>query len=141
MSDAIKGFRGEYAWLSNFYPVPHLVYGYPTVEHYFQAMKTTDQEERHQIRIAGTPAQAKRLGRRVHLRPGWNAMRLEIMRVGLEAKFAPETELREWLLATGDRYLEETNTWNDTYWGFSNGRGLNHLGRLLMEIREKIQRR
>ena len=37
---------------------------------------------------------------------------------------------------TGDGYLEETNTWGDTYWGYTNGRGRNFLGRLIARIRD-----
>ena len=40
----ILEFKGEYAFLSNFYPSTFILDGkiYPTVEHYFQAQKTTN---------------------------------------------------------------------------------------------------
>lgn len=31
------------------------------------------------------------------------------------------------------------NYWKDTYWGVCNGVGENHLGKLLMKIREKLK--
>ena len=57
----------------------------------------------------------------------------------LYRKFAIPS-LREKLLATGDAYLEEGNNWGDTIWGTVNGRGQNHLGRLLMEVRDAIRK-
>ena len=42
------------------------------------------------------------------------------------------------LLKTGNQELVEGNTWNDTYWGRCKGRGSNHLGKILMRIREEI---
>ena len=44
------------------------------------------------------------------------------------------------LLGTGDTYLEEGNTWNDTFWGVCNGVGENNLGRILMEVREELRK-
>lgn len=51
-------------------------------------------------------------------------------------KFARNKELRDKLLFTNDKYLEETNDWNDKYWGICNGIGENNLGKILMGIRE-----
>lgn len=47
----ITEFDGKYAFLSNFYHAPFTYDGieYPTNEHFFQAMKTLDQEERKKI--------------------------------------------------------------------------------------------
>lgn len=44
-------FDKRYSFLSNFYPTPITDNGiiYPTNEHFFQAMKTTDVEERKKI--------------------------------------------------------------------------------------------
>jgi hypothetical protein len=56
------------------------------------------------------------------------------MRELITLKFA-DKELRKKLLATGESYLEETNTWRDTFWGVCNGVGENWLGKLLMEER------
>ena len=49
----IDKFDGEYAFLSNFYDSPLPTAGgtivYPTVEHYFQAMKTENPKEREKL--------------------------------------------------------------------------------------------
>jgi ribA/ribD-fused uncharacterized protein len=71
-------------------------------------------------------------------RADWEAVKLEVMKEILRLKFS-EPSLREALLATGDAPLIEANTWNDTFWGVCRGRGQNHLGRLLEEVREEIR--
>ena len=37
--------------------------------------------------------------------------------------------------------LEEGNTWHDTFWGVDakTGEGQNHLGKILMKIREELK--
>ena len=129
----ISCFDGEFAFLSNFYPSPitdgNLIF--PTVEHYFQAAKTTNMEEYKAIAAADTPGQAKRLGRKVTLRPDWEEVKDQVMLEALRKKLM--------LLATGEEYLIEGNTWGDKYWGVCGGIGLNHLGKLLMQIREEVR--
>lgn len=137
----IGTFDGEYAFLSNFYPssiTDEDYITYPTVEHYFQAMKTLDTGVRFYIAIQATPGQAKRLGRRLDLRPDWEFIKDSIMEKALRMKFS-NPKLRKALLNTGDEYLEEGNTWGDQYWGVCNGVGKNKLGKLLMKIRQEIK--
>ena len=77
----IDRFEGEYAFLSNFYESP-IFYKrrlYMTAEHLFQCCKTPNPDEREAIRSAPTPGQAKRLGRKVTLRPDWNQIKLKAM--------------------------------------------------------------
>lgn len=136
----IDSFRGRYGFLSNFYrharPI-RLLDGSEcfTVEHAFQAMKTHDPGERRRIVAAKTPGKAKALGRRATLRPDWDREKLGIMREVLRLKFQNNPELKDKLLETGDAELIEGNTWGDTFWGVCRGRGENHLGKLLMELR------
>lgn len=54
-------------------------------------------------------------------------------------KFSQNKDLKKMLLDTGDSYLEETNTWGDTYWGVCNGVGKNHLGDILMDTRTTLR--
>ncbi len=137
----IESFFGRYRFLSNFYPCEMDVAGvrYPTLEHAFQAEKTTNMTEREVIRNAKTPGQAKALGRRVTLRGNWNEIRVDVMRELLGIKFSDKV-LRAELLATKDAELVEGNTWGDVFWGVCKGRGENMLGKLLMEIRTQISR-
>lgn len=136
----IDRFDGKYAFLSNFYSSPITIRGkvYPTVEHAFQAWKTKDLVEREKIRLAATPGIAKRMGRRVQLRYDWEVIKLDLMLWLLQRKFRDST-LASMLLETGDNELVEGNYWKDTFWGVCNGIGQNHLGRLLMQVREEIR--
>ena len=139
--ERIDQFRGEHAFLSNFHRHPLHWDGrtWPTAEAAFQAAKTHDARERERIRTAPSPAQAKRLGRRVDLRPDWERVKDDVMHAILQAKFAAP-QLRAALVATGDAELIEGNHWGDVYWGRVDGRGRNQLGRTLMRIRADIRR-
>ncbi len=136
----IDNFGGKYSFLSNFYPsqVEWEDDLYPTVEHAFQAAKTGDPVERAYVREADTPGKAKRRGRKVTLREDWHTYRLVVMEQLLRDKFTRHPELGKKLLATVPAQLVEGNTWKDMYWGVYKGRGQNHLGRLLMQVREDI---
>lgn len=141
MSGRIDRFDREHAFLSNFHPSP--VRGpmgllFPTVEHAFQASKTRSAIEVERIQDAPTPGRAKRLGRRVALREDWEETRLDVMEELVWRKFVI-TDLRAKLLATGDAELVEGNGWGDTFWGVCAGVGENHLGRILMRVRERIR--
>lgn len=143
MRDPITRFREEYFFLSNFYHVFISLGGriYPSVEHAYQASKTFHPLERIAILEAKTAPQAKRLGKHLaHMRSDWDNVKLKVMRELLEQKFSTEHKtLREKLIATGDAEIVEGNNWGDTFWGVCGGEGENHLGRMLMEIRDSIR--
>ena len=143
----ITSFRGEYRWLSNFWPCTIRMSGedYPSAEHAFQAAKTLSPEMRKAIRTCVTPGQAKRMGRNVTLRDDWQSIKLDVMFAINEYKYSHYPQLMDKLLATGDEQLIEGNTWGDRYWGCtSDGNGgwvgENNLGIILMAIRQKIRR-
>lgn len=139
----IDRFEGDYAYLSNFYPLatPLRMSGiaFPTVEHAFQAAKTLDDDARQNIAAATTPGWAKHLGRRVGLRHDWEQIKLEVMRSCVEAKFR-DPWLSKRLIATDPHPLLEGNTWGDRFWGVDarTGAGFNHLGRILMDVRAAL---
>lgn len=137
--EEIKGFVGEFEFLSNFAksPISWNDMTYPTVEHAFQASKTKDIEEKRKICALPTPGKAKRAGRQVHLRPDWETIKIDTMTELVRRKFAIP-EFHQKLLETGDAYLEETNDWGDKFWGVD-GVGENHLGKILMDIRDEIR--
>lgn len=139
---AIIAFAGAYRFLSNFYPV-HIVLddeSYASVEHAYQAAKTRDPEARAKIRRARSAGAAKHLGRRVPMRPDWEAVKIEVMKRLVRQKFRCDAELARALLATGDAELVEGNYWNDTFWGQCPvGNGFNHLGKILMEVRAELR--
>ncbi len=136
----ISSFTGDYRFLSNFSPSWVMYDGdmYPTVEHAFQAAKTSNGLQRASIRHAESPGLAKRMGRRVVLRPGWDAARLDVMHLLLWQKFV-QPSLRTALLATRPHVLIEGNDWGDVFWGQSPvGSGENRLGVALMQIRHAL---
>lgn len=145
----IDRFVGEFRFLSNFCLVEVRLRdegdrsrAYDTVEHAFQAAKTLDPHERDMIQGVATPGRAKRIGRALRLRPAWDDIKLNVMRDLLWYKFTEHPEFRARLLATEDAELVEGNTWGDVFWGvdLKTGRGENHLGKLLMETRDKIRK-
>lgn len=135
-SPPITSFRGSNAYLSNMYDTPVELDGitYKNAEAAFQSLKLEDIDARKQFsELSGK--QAKALGRKVNLRPDWDTYRLEAMEKVLRAKFEQNPDLFEKLKNTGNVPITETNTWNDTFWGVSNGKGENHLGKLLEKVR------
>jgi len=113
---------------------------YPTVEHAYQAAKTLDQKARERIRLLPTAGKAKAAGKRLKIRPDWEAIKVDVMRGLLRQKFRPDTFLARVLLETGERELIEVNTWGDRFWGeCPRGVGENQLGKLLMEIRGELR--
>lgn len=139
--EKIDSFNGEYYFLSNYYHSPIVFEGihYPTVEHAFQAAKTLNNNKRLEIARMRTPGDAKKAGRTVSLRPDWEKIKFDVMKKCVTSKFE-DYNLRNKLLATGDAELIEGNWWNDTTWGVCNGVGQNHLGKILMEVRDEIRR-
>lgn len=138
----INCFKDEYFFLSNFYEsyttINHIVY--PTIEHFFQAQKAMNIEERKAIIEASSPNIAKAIGRKVQLRPHWEEIKDQVMYDGVKAKFSKNPILKEKLLATGDAELIEGNWWNDTYWGVCKGVGYNKLGQILMRVRDELNK-
>ena len=137
----INRFKGEYFFLCNFYEIPVSYNGltYQNNEAAFQAQKTLSQE----LRIHFTtlkPDAAKKLGRNVSLRSDWEEVKDQVMYEICLAKFTQHPDLMHRLLLTGNRPLEEGNTWNDQEWGTVNGVGQNKLGNILMKIREEFYR-
>ena len=135
--DAIEFYsgRGPCRWLSNFHRHAMEIDGWlwSTVEHFYQAAKTLDKEEKEGIWEAPTPSEAKRRGGIATLRPDWEQFKEEVMLTALRAKFS-DPDLRLKLLDTGDSRLEEASP-TDMYWG---NKGKNRLGILLMQVREEL---
>jgi ribA/ribD-fused uncharacterized protein len=142
-------FVDEYAFLSNFYPAIIIFEGimYQTLEHAFVASKTFDKAFRK--KISKLPAKdaglAKSMGRKCKLRSGWDEIKIRMMKDFLTQKFNQEP-FRTKLLETGEQELIEGNYWHDNFWGDcicekcdEHIPGENHLGKLLMEIRQKLK--
>lgn len=132
-------FAGEYRFLSNFWPcfIEYQGLTYPSVENAYQAAKMFDIEDR--VKFTNIKAsEAKRLGKVLPMREDWDSTKRVVMFELVWQKFSKNVDLKAALLATGLRELQEGNWWGDTYWGTVNGKGDNHLGKILMRVREDL---
>lgn len=137
----INEFKGKYRWLSNFEEAPFTYKGilWKTSEHAYQAMKCSHTPEFLNILNAETPRQARKLGQSVKMSSLFDSYKLYYMYSINFCKFEQNPHLREKLLETGDQELIEGNDWGDNFWGDCTGYGDNHLGRILMRIREEFK--
>lgn len=140
MNEPITKFDGKYKFLSNFYPSNVVLDGmhYSSIEHAYQASKSTSKIIRDAIRASPTPGKAKRAGQKVQIRPDWEQVKLSVMEDLVNQKFQQE-QLKSMLLETGAAHLEEGNFWQDIFWGTCNGVGQNHLGKILMKVRDELK--
>jgi ribA/ribD-fused uncharacterized protein len=113
---------------------------WPSVEHYYQAMKFPELPEfQEQIRVAPTAAAASKLGKAKDpskpIRADWNEQREAIMRRAVNAKFDQNPALKEKLLNTHPRPLVFADA-NDAFYGYGRTQmGQNKLGQMLMMYR------
>ena len=142
MKMIIRRFRLEYDYLSNYYPACVRVDGleYLSSEAAFQAAKCAKAEDR--LRFAELNSNdSKRLGRNIPVRPDWENVRIGEMEKVVRAKFIQNPHLARFLVETEDAELIEGNSWHDTFWGvdLKTGEGENHLGKILMALREDFR--
>lgn len=142
----IYGFFGPFRFLSNFHVVdiPYKGLVYPSTEAAYMSAKTTDSSIHKLLTQARNPSDARKIGKTLVLREGWDDMRLEAMEEVNRIKYSQtdyfdSMELRDMLKATAPAVLVEANWWNDTFWGECNGIGENNLGKTLMRIRDELR--
>jgi ribA/ribD-fused uncharacterized protein len=142
--------------LSQWWESPFEVDGqvYATAEHWMmwsKAMLFGDTETAARVLTAGHPNEAKNLGRLVRSfdETVWKRERFAIVVAGSVAKFSQHTDLKTFLLGTGDRVLVEASP-VDRIWGIGlaaddpkatqpeRWRGLNLLGFALMQARSAL---
>ncbi|MFG2091426.1 MULTISPECIES: NADAR family protein [unclassified Spirillospora] len=143
-------------YLSQWWPSPFIVEGvtYATAEHFMMAEKARlfgDEETAAAIIAAPHPGRAKDLGRSIRNfdEQTWQDHRVAIVARGSEAKFAQNTDLRDYLLGTRNRVLVEASPL-DRIWGIgltvddpraedvTAWRGQNLLGFALMTTRDTL---
>lgn len=135
-----------YYEFTNFYASPINIDGktWPTSEHYFQAQKyPTNAGLQERIRKAASPREAFNITRepandRFKDR-NWDTNKYNVMLKAIRAKFS-QPQLKNILLATGNAVLVENAGANDAVWGAgADYMGTNHLGRILMHVREELR--
>lgn len=153
-----------HGYCSTFTPHPIIIddIKYQTVHHYYQSQKFTNKDYVELIKNSYSPKIAKILGSqeieeepkwrkdlnpfikksiydKIKIREDWETVKLDIMYKALYAKFIQYQDLKEKLLSTGDLMLIE-NSPKDSYWGIGKNKdGQNHLGKLLMKLRDEIK--
>ncbi|KAI9057682.1 DUF1768-domain-containing protein, partial [Trametes sanguinea] len=136
--------KNEYAGL--LHTSPHKVFydhkGYPTALHLLEALRFLPSYPDHaeQVRRCGTPEEASAIASNWrHLwKPDWEAQLENVLDEVMYHKFMQNQRLRSLLLQTGDRDLIFAD--QDQFWGEGAlGQGLNHLGRSLMRVRDRLR--
>jgi ribA/ribD-fused uncharacterized protein len=136
-----------YGAFSNLFRRPIFFEGreYPTAEHAYQAGKARKEAVREWILSAPSPSLVAMAAHGLYtwdIVPNWTEIKFDRMRSVLRSKFSQHEDLRALLLETGDARLVEvgrTNNAVNRIWGEVNGKGLNMLGVILMEIRGELQ--
>lgn len=112
-----------------------------TCEHYVQAKSLRSAKHAGKVASASSGAQAYSYGK------AWYRPKIEdykttapvLMKRALYTKVQMYEEVREALLASDDKLIVETSQY-DYFWGIGRDqRGLNHIGKAWMDIREKLR--
>ena len=117
---------------------------FESTEHAYMAWKTIDLKERDKI-ASFTAEKAKEYTHKEDfiLRPDYSDEgRIDTMRTVVEQKFSKRNpELRQMLLETKEASIIEGNIWGDDFFGLdlTTGQGANHLGQILMYVRDRIR--
>jgi hypothetical protein len=142
MTDVVE-FQGDYRWLSNFWLAPETIDGitFTCNEQWYQWSKMALAQDKTAILRLAKPGDLKRYAHQHPMVPEWDQIKLAVMERGLRAKFDQNPDLKQKLIDTDDGLLQETNSWKDGFWGvdIKTGKGFNHLGRLLMQLRAEYQ--
>lgn len=147
----ITEFRGEYRWLSNFYKLQYPImvyinggeYLFHTTENLYQGMKCKHDDDMIRCSVL-TAGESKAFGKIVELCEDWDEIRLDAMYEINRMKY-DQPFFKEKLLSTGEQVIVEGNTWHDNFFGNCSCEkcndiiGFNHLGILIMKIRDEIK--
>ena len=142
--------KGKYWFLSPLadFPIKMSVDGadyiFPTVEHYYQAMKFYASDERFDtILKLRNPDDARLLTKtpeyRVNRRKDFDMNKFKIMEEALYAKFTQNPDVAELLKSTEKAILIKSCPVCYKC-GFGAGSGMNRMGKILMQIRAEIQK-
>lgn len=113
---------------------------WPTVEHYYQAMKFDNEDYQEKIRQCSDFKQARKLGssRLKKRRSDWKKFKITMMTRAVYTKFKTYPELSQQLLKTETKLVESSQY--DYFWGCGRDRrGYNHYGNILMNVRDKLR--
>ena len=136
------GFLSPYADFPIKMKVDGNFYTFPTVEHYYQAMKFYAADDRFKVILnLKNPDDARLMTKKpeykINRRTDFEENKFKIMETGMRAKFKQNPEAAEMLKATGDAVL--IKSCEVCYkCGFGEGSGFNRMGKILMQIRDEL---
>ncbi len=136
------GFLSPYAAFPIKMEVDGSVYTFPSVEHYYQAMKFYATDERFRtILNLKNPDDARIITKKpeykINRREDFERNKFAIMEKALRAKFFQNVVAAEMLKATGNALL--IKSCKICYkCGFGEGCGENRMGKIMMKIREEL---
>ena len=152
----VYGFRDNFDFLSNFYDLETHIkddeysdISYSTIEHYYQSHKVYSHDCKYMIsnhpkkglkNFVNSLHEATIYCNRVKVNRN-RQLAINVMKSGLMFKFSKHNPtLRRKLIDTDGIELVEYNTWGDKFFGVDirTGKGYNHLGKILMDIRTFI---
>lgn len=140
-------YAGGYNAFSNFsaFQVLYNGFTYATLEHAYQTMRFTDTAIQKEIQEATSPLEAQKIARAYAQdgkeRTDWHEINMDVMKELHHLRFEQHEYLKEKLLQSADSMLvhkaPEGSTPSGGFWGIDEkGNGKNHLGKILMELRE-----
>lgn len=113
---------------------------WPTVEHYYQAMKYEGALQ-ERIRSSNDAQKARKIGRRIFRkkRSDWKQVRPVVMTRGVYIRCRTHQVVADALLETGDTPIAD-NCFGEYYWGVGrDGRGENKYGKILEGVRTRLR--
>ena len=114
---------------------------WPTVEHYYHAMKFEDSDYQEKIRLAPSAEKARKLGRTrfKKIRKDWSNAKTVFMTRAVYTKCKTYPNISDLLLNTDAKRLVEDSVY-DYFWGCGRDRrGTNMYGQVLMNVRDKLK--
>lgn len=114
---------------------------WPSVEHYYNAMRYGDPAYVEKIRQSAHPKDAAKLGKSWwhKKRKDWNQVKVTVMTRATYIKCRSYPEIAQLLLDSGDIDISEVSQY-DYFWGIGRDlRGENAYGKMLMDIRHKLR--
>lgn len=141
----IHFFTGEWGGLSNFaaYQIDIWEQSFSTSEHAYQWRKFKDSapEVAEMVMKATSAVEAKKIADKYHLQadPQWDDLKAGVMREITLIKASKYPDIQKKLRRSGNRRIVEANP-KDAFWGMGeDGKGLNMMGKIWEEMREKLR--
>ncbi len=116
---------------------------YPTVEHAYQALKYTDPKIIEEIKNAVSPVKAWQISQSYKHLQTPTFKKLEVMKMLMQLKTEQHKDIQKALIDSKDLEIVKhiiTYPPGDGFWDDGeDGKGLNHIGKMWMEIRQELK--